>query len=1020
MTEEQRSLPVEPRSKGVYRERGVLAWLGMVACFGVVPALLLMLGAEKILSSRLEIRENIARQRMQRLLEAYAPAAQGGRFWGSLLNILAERVRKQIDPEDYFQRKFPAFCRKWGISPIVVAWNGQGQLVEKSVPWGYSDEEWKEVWMGLTINQKKELDLISKPLHRKWFATMRKILGKQLLRGKIRSASGSEGQPVLSSIQSRWPYFWYWLGERFGFLLFLPADQIDRSLGLRRLISIHNRKAVTGRFLGLAAGERIEFPGLDSSPGLASEAVSAWRGHGSELENSIGSGRFLFEAKFLSAGLHLVAFTLKDRVQGSFRWLSWLGPSLALLVLLLAGAIARRIVIPPGSAAVSVKAKLAFLFFFANGLPLLVMLFLGYDYLAQKRKGLESEAQKSMGEFLETFDRRFPAWNIRYESAIEEVIVKLRHFLGKRELDAEVCNEINRSTSRLGIRSFFLIASGSPLMATEMGLTRGESVKRSLSAHKAKDDPAKKEERKFISLMGRRILREINGDSEARKGIDDIGLLAESFLQKSLVELIHDFFSALNKITLWGFGKSKGYLYIAILQTSGKILADYFFLITWGPQEMQNRYLRQSIPSVNRNGQGFRLVIRLRKTVSKSPVLNLPRSLPRGRGHGFKITPEITRFCGKLGAMPARDPETIVYKGRRYLAAGIKGKELDRFISMTFLPEAKLDSEIREVAARMIGFGVLNLFVTLILVRLLGRKFLEPVEFLAEAALAIEHRRFDHRLPALGNDEFGDLGRIFNRVLVGLEELHVAKVVQGSLFPEKSLEAGGFRVYGKSVAMGELGGDYFDYFHLDADRFGVLIGDVEGHGLPAALTMAMARAVVLRFSEESRDPSNLLKKLNELILETQAHGKGNTMTFLYACIDWASRRAVLANAGHCPPLMIRSRGKSTEWLELPSQALGTCREPVFPTIEVPFEPGDSLVLYTDGLVAAADPGKRVLGFPGAAEMAMNSWSEDPEKFYARLMSGWLKHLGGQNRQDDLTVVIIVYQPNFQNPVFPQK
>jgi len=64
MTEEQRSLPVEPRSKGVYRERGVLAWLGMVACFGVVPALLLMLGAEKILSSRLEIRENIARQRM--------------------------------------------------------------------------------------------------------------------------------------------------------------------------------------------------------------------------------------------------------------------------------------------------------------------------------------------------------------------------------------------------------------------------------------------------------------------------------------------------------------------------------------------------------------------------------------------------------------------------------------------------------------------------------------------------------------------------------------------------------------------------------------------------------------------------------------------------------------------------------------------------------------------------------------------------------------------------------------------
>ena len=137
---------------------------------------------------------------------------------------------------------------------------------------------------------------------------------------------------------------------------------------------------------------------------------------------------------------------------------------------------------------------------------------------------------------------------------------------------------------------------------------------------------------------------------------------------------------------------------------------------------------------------------------------------------------------------------------------------------------------------------------------------------LQEGAYAIENRNFDHRISNLGSDEFGEVGNIFNNMMVGLKELEVARIVQESMFPKPDFKQGNFSVYGKSITMIDVGGDYLDFFKVDDNSFSVLLGDVAGHGVGAAMIMAMAKASILSSAELWKSPSSMLNLLHKVIL----------------------------------------------------------------------------------------------------------------------------------------------------------
>ncbi|EKD84189.1 MAG: hypothetical protein ACD_39C00192G0001, partial [uncultured bacterium] len=245
------------------------------------------------------------------------------------------------------------------------------------------------------------------------------------------------------------------------------------------------------------------------------------------------------------------------------------------------------------------------------------------------------------------------------------------------------------------------------------------------------------------------------------------------------------------------------------------------------------------------------------------------------------------------------------------MVLGFNGKHLSRYKILGLYPLDRLD---RMIAGQRTDLVMLALFCLLLaawLAQILSQSFLDPLNSLQKAALAIEKRDFRHRVGDLGKDEFGETATIFDEVMVGLEELEVAKVVQESLFPQSALHGGRFSVYGKSLTMAELGGDYFDYFSVDDNNLAALLGDVAGHGVGAALIMAMAKAGIAKCHEQLKSPVKLLERLHELIYGSKTRKQKKIMTFQYITAECGSGKAVYSNAGGCSPIFC-SAGKAEE------------------------------------------------------------------------------------------------------------
>ncbi|CAL9363243.1 SpoIIE family protein phosphatase [Streptomyces sp. enrichment culture] len=175
-----------------------------------------------------------------------------------------------------------------------------------------------------------------------------------------------------------------------------------------------------------------------------------------------------------------------------------------------------------------------------------------------------------------------------------------------------------------------------------------------------------------------------------------------------------------------------------------------------------------------------------------------------------------------------------------------------------------------------------------------------------------------------------------------------ALTLQRSLLPSHPSVTGGLEVasrYQPAGATSEVGGDWFDVIPLDDDRTALVVGDVMGSGIPAAATMGRLRTATHTLASLGLDPAVLLAHLNRITVELDEA----IATCVYAVHDPRERRCVIANAGHLPPVRIRA-GRTPELLDLPTGVPLGVGGVAFSTTMVDLEPGDRLVLYTDGLV----------------------------------------------------------------------
>ncbi len=251
-------------------------------------------------------------------------------------------------------------------------------------------------------------------------------------------------------------------------------------------------------------------------------------------------------------------------------------------------------------------------------------------------------------------------------------------------------------------------------------------------------------------------------------------------------------------------------------------------------------------------------------------------------------------------------------------------------------------------------------------------------------------------------------------------QLDVARSIQSGIVPEEySLFGNGYEVYGVERPARDVGGDFYDIFLLDEDRICVVVGDISGKGIYAAMFMVMVKTAI---RDKLRTGCSLDDTLNEVNHDICIRNPENMFATIFAMIlDTKTGVLRYANAGHEPPLLL---GSETDYLEMEHGiALGVFEDSGIVSEELKLNDGDGILIYTDGITEAIDPAKIQYGRDRLRKAVHDIYSADDDSCSpGRLVTsvvGSVKAFGGEREQfDDITCAAVIYRENLKKGLTP--
>jgi len=341
------------------------------------------------------------------------------------------------------------------------------------------------------------------------------------------------------------------------------------------------------------------------------------------------------------------------------------------------------------------------------------------------------------------------------------------------------------------------------------------------------------------------------------------------------------------------------------------------------------------------------------------------------------------------------------------------------------IPEAKVLAPVRAQLYRQIVLMVGGLFIILLGIVATSYGITNPLRKLTAFAGDISAGNLDVRIEGIKRrDEIQRLAEVFNKTVADLNqyikdftaatkakeavesELRIARQIQESLLPRvfpAFPERPEFDLYAKNEPAKDVAGDFYDFFFLDEDQLAVLIADVSGKGVPAALFMAVNRTLMKTVCQKGVGPAASIRAANEILSRDNDACMFTTM-FL-AVFNVKTGDLVYANAGHNPPYIV-SRGRSVRVLPSMGDAfLGVDPEAAYHEGQARLDPGDLLVLYTDGVTEAVTPDGAFFGEERFVRRVTDHRDEDLASIWGTL-SAELDDFQKGNQFDDITVVFL--------------
>jgi len=308
----------------------------------------------------------------------------------------------------------------------------------------------------------------------------------------------------------------------------------------------------------------------------------------------------------------------------------------------------------------------------------------------------------------------------------------------------------------------------------------------------------------------------------------------------------------------------------------------------------------------------------------------------------------------------------------------------------------------------------------------LTRSITHAVDNLYEATEKVKKGDFSYRIDVPSHDQLSALGEAFDSMTASVErllreseeklrmqsELEIAREVQTQLFPRSAPDVPGLTLYGVCKAARTVSGDYYDFLNLDGNRVCLVLGDVSGKGISAALLMAAIQSALRAQFYDGLAPARgphaaalstaeVVSRLNVQLYESTPREK--YVTFFFAVYDSATRFLTYTNAGHLPPVLLR-RG-NVERLNVGGTVVGLFSPMAYEQAEIQIQPGDLLVAFTDGITEPENIYGEEFGEERLLQMVRRARNVSPQTLTEEIYRGVSDWTGSPELQDDMTMLI---------------
>jgi sigma-B regulation protein RsbU (phosphoserine phosphatase) len=348
--------------------------------------------------------------------------------------------------------------------------------------------------------------------------------------------------------------------------------------------------------------------------------------------------------------------------------------------------------------------------------------------------------------------------------------------------------------------------------------------------------------------------------------------------------------------------------------------------------------------------------------------------------------------------------------------------------SLAFLfPTDEVLKEAHELTRNTLIIGVVGFLLLTLAVLMISNRVTKPVRDLADAALEIADGNLDAVLPSSQSaDEVGRLTNSFNHMQKSLKEfitnlkqttahkerieseLRIAREIQIGILPKlfpAFPNQDEFDIFASLESAKEVGGDLYDFFFIDKDRFCFLVGDVSGKGVPAAFFMAITKTLIKVVAEREKVPHLIMEKVNNDLAEDNESCM--FVTLFLAILDIRTGEVNYCNAGHNPPILCTA--DQVAYLQSMNEPIaGAMPEVSYSTQQLTLAPGDTLFLYTDGVTEAMNHEQELYSDERLLEFMNQTKTASTTDIIDQVNHSVAKFADGAEQSDDITMLALTY------------